>query len=431
MPHSFAPPPAPYGASSAVAPRVSEIRAELRFDAASAEARAVATVDFTTGAFDGKPALDLRQELLWVRLDGKQVSTDDFAHHDMGAGWAARTRVLDIDLPADSHHRLEVGYELATPDCEAAKPIGWTKGGVDFDMWMSDLYPGRYLEMWVPAPLIHDRFALHLDITLDGVDRPHKLVANTGGVDATPGGRHWSLMYPAHYTALSPMLVIAPAERIETRRSALRIPGRSRSLGLVVAQLADAGADLAACEADLSAWLSYLSARYEPWPHGDTFWALIWGASRGMEYDAATTSAVSALEHEVFHSWFGRGVKPARAADGWIDEALASWSTSSRRSENPRFLTEELGLDDPPVELYPPHPWSRNTAVGAYSDGVRLIGGIAHLMGGADRMRAALADWYRANAGKMVTTDGLAAHLKAWSGLDIGPWWARYVHGRG
>ena len=42
-----------------------------------------------------------------------------------------------------------------------------------------------------------------------------------------------------------------------------------------------------------------------------------------------------------------------------------------------------------------------------------------------------MADWYRANAGRAVTTDGLAAHLSAWSGIDIGPWWARYVHGRG
>ena len=32
---------------------------------------------------------------------------------------------------------------------------------------------------------------------------------------------------------------------------------------------------------------------------------------------------------------------------------------------------------------------------------------------------------------RSATTDGLAAHLEAWSGIDISPWWARYVHGRG
>jgi aminopeptidase N len=150
-----------------------------------------------------------------------------------------------------------------------------------------------------------------------------------------------------------------------------------------------------------------------------------------MEYDGATTATVPALEHEVFHSWFGRGVKPARAADGWIDEAWTSWATTSRRVEQPRFHSEELPLDAPPVELYPQHPWARHTPLAAYTDGARLFAGLAFLFGGPERLRTAMAEWYRANAGRSATTDGLAAHLTAWSGVDIGPWWARFVHGRG
>ena len=164
--------------------------------------------------------------------------------------------------------------------------------------------------------------------------------------------------------------------------------------------------------------------------HGDTFWAFVWGHGRGMEYDGATTASVPALEHEVLHSWFGRGVKPARAADGWIDEAWTTWATASRRSEQPRFASEELGLKEPPVQLYPQHPWARHTAVAAYTDGARLFAGLAFLLGGPERLRSAMGDWYRANAGRAATTDGLAAHLAAWSGIDISPWWARYVHGR-
>ena len=38
--------------------------------------------------------------------------------------------------------------------------------------------------------------------------------------------------------------------------------------------------------------------------------------------------------------------------------------------------------------------------------------------------------WYRANAGGFVTTDGLAAHLTSWSGVDVAPWFDRYVYGR-
>ncbi|HET6964777.1 MAG TPA: hypothetical protein VFH58_08380 [Acidimicrobiales bacterium] len=406
------------------------MRASLRFDVAAAEASATASIDFCGGTVDGRPALDLRQELQWVRLDGQDLSPDDFAHQDLGAGPEAGMRVLDVEIESESRHRLEVGYRLDTPDCEGAEPIGWLQDGVRFDFWMSDLRPGRYLEMWVPAPLVHDRFALHLDVTVEGTERPHTMIANTAGVDAEAGHRAWSVLYPAHFTALSPMLVLAPSDSLEVRRSAINLAGRSRSLGLVTARHTDTDADLAMCEADLRAWLAYLAARYEPWVHGDTFWAVVWGPGRGMEYDGATTASVQALEHEVFHSWFGRGVKPARASDGWIDEAFTTWSTSSRRSELPRFATEELPLDEDPVVLYPAHPWSRHTPIEAYGQGARLFAGLAHLMGGADKLRAAMADWYKANAGGLVTTDGLQAHLKLWSGVDIGPWWARYVHGR-
>jgi hypothetical protein len=431
MPRSLAPPPATVGSWTVVAPSVERVRASLTFDVASSEGSGHAVVDFSGGSVTGRPALDLRQQVESVRLDGRDLGPDAFPSVDVGTGSDGRMRVLDVEIDPGNRHQLEVRYRLDTPGSKDSQPIGWPPGGVSFDLWMSDLHPGRYLEMWVPAPLVHDRFALHLDVAIKGTDRPHTVIANTAGVDIGSDRCSWSLVYPAHFTALSPMLVIAPSDALEVRRSAVHLPGRSRSLGLVTASHAAAGADLDACEADLRSWLTYLAARYQPWVHGDTFWAVIQPPGRGMEYDGATTSSVGALEHEVFHSWFGRGVKPARASDGWIDEAYTTWSTSSRRSEIPRFASEELSLDEEPVVLYPSHPWSRRTPFESYSAGARLFAGIAYLMGGSERLRAAMADWYRANAGELITTDGLGAHLKAWSGVDIGPWWARYVHGRG
>jgi aminopeptidase N len=149
-----------------------------------------------------------------------------------------------------------------------------------------------------------------------------------------------------------------------------------------------------------------------------------------MEYDGATTTCEDALEHEVFHSWFGRGVKPASAADGWIDEAMASWATASRNSSTPRYAADELSLDGPPTLLCPGHPWSRHTPREAYAGGSRLLSGVAHRMGGAGALRAALAGWYREHVGGFATTAQLAEHLERWSGLELGPWWDRYVYGR-
>jgi hypothetical protein len=431
VPRKLAPAPTIVSGRRIVAPDVERVDASLRFDVSARVAVAEAGVQFRVGERTGHPALDLRQPLEWVRLDGKDLAPEAFAPLDLGAGPGAEIRVLDVSLEGGSRHELEVGYRLDTPQAEGAEPIGWTDGGLRFDLWMSDLQPGRYLEMWIPAPLVHDQFVLNVDIELAGHDRPHTLLANTAGVSPAGSGARWELCYPAHFTALSPMLVLAPTDELVLRRSSASLPGRERSLGLVCAKYAEVDADLGACEADVRAWLTYMQARYGPWVHGDTFWALVWESSRGMEYDGAATASVPALEHEVFHSWFGRGVKPARAADGWIDEAWTTWATTSRRAEQPRFQAEELPLDGPPVELYPQHPWARHTPAAAYTDGARLFAGLAFLFGGPDRLRNAMAEWYRANAGRSVTTNGLAAHLHAWSGIDISPWWARYVHGRG
>jgi hypothetical protein len=407
---------------------VTHIDATLRLDTATRTARAHSELRMVVDGSGGYPALDLRQPVDEVRLDGTVLPPASFAHLDLGGGPGAQMRVLDADLAAGSSHVLEVSSTLDTPDAVGAEPIGWGDRSVRFDLWMSDLAPGRYLESWLPAPLCHDRFALGIDLELAGTDRPHVVVTN-GAV--TGGGTRWHIAFPDHFTSLSPMLVVAPADEVEQRRTTVAVTGRSAPLTLSCTRHLEVDADLAACEADVVGWLTHLAARYGPWAHGDDMTVFVWGPGRGMEYDGATTASVGALEHEVFHSWFGRGVKPATASDGWIDEAITSWATASRRREGPRFADEELGLDEEPTVLHPASPWARHTPVESYSVGARLFSGVAFRLGGADRLRSAMASWYTANAGGLVTTAGLADHLQAWGGVDVTDLWDRYVHGRG
>jgi hypothetical protein len=430
MASPYAPPPVDLGGITAVAVDVQRIDVRLVLDVATRTATADAAVGLVVDGPGGHPVLDLRQEPVSVRLDGRELGGAALASVDLGGGDDAEQRVLDVALAAGGSHRLEVGYEIGTPRAAGAVPVAWETGGVRFDLWMSDLEPGRYLEMWIPSPLCHDRFELRIDLTVAGTDRPHTVVTNAGEGCVAVGSNHWRVRYPPEFTSLSPMLVVAPSDAVESRSTPVALPGRD-PITLRCFRHLDVDADLAACEADLAAWLPYLAARYGPWAHGDDFTAFVWGPGRGMEYDGATTASVAALEHEVFHSWFGRGVKPARASDGWIDEAWTTWATVSSRSDLGRFAERELGLDEDPVVLYPPHPWSRYTPRPSYALGARLWAGLAVRLGGADRLRSAMAAWYAANVGQLVTTDGLEAYLRTWSGVDISPWWDRYVHGRG
>jgi len=415
------------GGVHAIPVDVQRIEAELHFDVASPHARGRARVWFTASS-SGHPVLDLRQQPGDVSLDGRPLGAEALPHRNLGGGPDARMRVLAVPV-APGPHLLEVDYPIDTPDCEGARPIGWIPEGVHFDLWMSDLHPGRYLEMWIPANLCHDRFELQLSVSITGTDRPHSVVAN-GRVRTLDEGLSFLISYPATYTALSPMLVIAPADELASQRSRVALRGRVEPLRVVVARHTSVDADLDAVEADIASWLVQLAERYGPWVHGDTFRAVVWEPGRGMEYDGATTAALGAMEHEVFHSWFGRGVKPATSRDGWIDEAFTSWATASRRREGPRFSEEPLSLSSAPVVLYPEHPWSRFTPVASYSAGAAFFGGLAALLGDAGRLRSAMGAWYRAYAGELVTTGGLATFLASWAGVDVAPWFDRFVYGR-
>jgi hypothetical protein len=416
----FVSPPRPVavGGRVVVPVDVERVEARMTFDVASREALVEATAYFALEDFDGCPALDLRQPLDSVLLDGDRLAGEAFSPHDLGGGPGAEMRVLDRAMAAGSHHRLDLRYQLATPATALAEPIGWTGDGVRFDFWMSDLHPGRYLEMWLPANLCHDRFELQLEVVVEG-GGPHRVITN--GAEREVGRNRWLVDYPATFTSLSPMLVLRPSHELELRR-------RRGAIEIVTAKVAESDADLEATEADLAVWLAANEARYGAYVHGARFTCVLWAPGRGMEYDGATTAAVPAVEHEVFHSWFGRGVKPARASDGWIDEAWTCWATNSGRRAVGRFNVEELGLEEPPVLLYPPSEWSRHTPIESYSQGARLFAGVAHLLGGAPQMRSAMASWYQENAGGFVTTDGLDRHLSLrHDGVEA--LFARYVHG--
>ncbi|MDA8303185.1 MAG: hypothetical protein M0005_16985 [Actinomycetota bacterium] len=411
---------------------MARLTATVRFDLAAQLAEVSAVVDLTLEQHAGWPAFDLRQDIDSASFDGTEVPGEALEHRDMGAGYEARMRCVEVACDPGSRHRLELRYRLGTPQATGAQALEWPDQGVRWDLWMSDLEPGRYLEMWLPANLCHDRLAIELSVEVAGAGRRHVLLAN-GEINEAVPGRRWSVRYPPSYTALSPLLVLAPAEEVVLRRRETSVAGLPMSVTVACLAGAGAAADPASADsaaADVTAWLSYFAARYGRWAHSSRFVAVVWGSDRGMEYDGATTSSPHALEHEVFHSWFGRGVKPARASDGWIDEAMATWATASRRAVG-RYGAEELGLDEPPTLLCPPHPWSRHTPREAYLGGSRLLAGLAYMAGGAPQLRSALADWYGTYRGRAASSEDLANHMARWCGRDVGPWFDRYVHGRG
>ena len=144
-----------------------------------------------------------------------------------------------------------------------------------------------------------------------------------------------------------------------------------------------------------------------------------------MEYDGGCTATAESLEHEAYHSWWGRGVKPAAQRDGWWDEAWNVYHDNGGAGVQPYDFTE------PPVQLSPRNPYSRVTPSAAYSAGERFFAGAAALTSPA-ALTAWMGEFYRAHLDRPVTTEDLEAHLVARSGaVDLVDAFHRWVYGLG
>ena len=279
---------------------VESVEATVVIDVAAGTARADATVSFT--AAPGPIAFDLRQE----------IDAERYPSTDLGGGPGAEMRVF---TPGAGPQRLALQYALGPPAVDLALPLRWEPDGVWWDVWMSDLVPGRYLEQWLPVGLCGDRFGLSLRIQLVGTKRPHVVVTN--GSVQTNGPNDYLLTFPPEFTSLSPLWWVAPADHVDWVR---KVPGE---VDVTVAAPLALGHDLREVAAMIDAHLALNTRAIGAYAFGERpFTCVLWEHSRAMEYDGGCSTSLDSLEHEAFHSWIGRGVKPASQNDGWIDEAI-------------------------------------------------------------------------------------------------------------
>jgi hypothetical protein len=317
----LAPPPKTTAGRTAVPIDISTIEALLRFDGATRTASADATLRFEVGTTAGYPIFDLRQTITGAWLDGTAYPVEKILTADLGGGPGAQLRMLDTVLPSHSRHALRLTYVLGAPQSPAGgsypPAIEWAEGPrLRFNFGFTDLAAARYLEAWIPANLIWDQYAMVLDVEVTGTPVVHRPIIN--GELAVRGINQWTVTFPARFTALSPLLEVRAEDTLASASRAVVLPGSEGPVTVEVVKRRSDPVDLAATLTDLSSWLQDNAEAIGPYIHGDCLTAFM--IQGGMEYEGACTAAPESLRHEVFHSWWGRGIKPASQADGWWDE---------------------------------------------------------------------------------------------------------------
>jgi hypothetical protein len=420
----LAPPAKTVDGLNAVPIDIQSITGTLVFDSATSGAQADVTIDFIAGPSDGNPVFDVRQTIDEAWLDGAALPVAQLAHHDFGGGANANLRIIEAPVLAGSVHTLRLRYTLGLPQASAAgsyQPnIAWNAGPrLIFNFGFTDLGAGRYLEAWLPANLTFDQFSLALDVSVTNTGVDHSVITNA--TVTALGTNHWQLQWPATITTLSPLLEIRATDTLEHASDVAALPVSGTNVTINAWKLTGGAANLATQLTNIAGFLTDNENDVGAYVHGARFVAFF--NVGGMEYDGGTTTDTSALRHETFHSWWGRGIKPALPRDGWWDEAWTVYKVAGGMGSVP------LDFTDPPVLLSMLNPWSRITPSASYTSGRDFFDGLAAMIGTA-ALNQRMDELYAEHSGSLITTETLEEWLLQRSGNDaVVDAFHRFVYG--
>lgn len=180
------------------------------------------------------------------------------------------------------------------------------------------------------------------------------------------------------------------------------------------------GADIDDAFNRLESWLPNLRTNLGPFPMPRGLSVFLITRGGGMEYYGATISTNWALEHEVFHMYFGCSTVNKTYRDSWIDEALDEWYEYSAR---PPF--------EPIEETYRSNIISGRSAIAigfdrrAYDEGARIMEAIARELGGREQMVGFLSYLHQNYSFQPFTTMEFLEILRQYSGVDMA---ARFIN---
>lgn len=310
------------------------IKAEIKFDAPEA----------------GFPIFDSFAEPTSIILNGSKTS----ATLTQTPSRETSVRVVNTAIGIGSH-TLQI--EVPLRDL-----VEFKAEGVKSAFWTSDLSDRKYLERYMPANLEFDQVKMNFQVKVIGAKAKHTIYAN--GEQEIIDDSTFKISFPSHFTSSSVYFHMVPQGSMEELRFSLKsIDGRNVPVVVYTAKsFFRTTTKVDRLKTAVTEIFQELERDYGAFLHNQI---IVYEAGLGgMEYCGATMTEFRALGHELFHSYFARGVMPANGNAGWVDEAFASWRDDDYyRSENLRGSS-----------MMSSHPYyTRSTDTDAYGFGKRFM----------------------------------------------------------
>jgi hypothetical protein len=302
----------------------------------------------------GYPIFDLVVDPTSVKIDGGAVVTSVIETPSR----ETKVRVINRMLAKGSYD-LEVKAPITSL-------VEYTKTGVKSAFWVTDLEDRFYLERYIPVNLEYDRVKMTFNLHYIGlVDKQHIF---HNGEAKWISASDAQIEYPEHFTVNSLYFHTTPVGTVDKVETTFKsVNGRDIPVVLYTAKAANSATIMNTLMRIATRTFHELEGDYGAFPHQSL---TIYNANLssmglgGMEYAGATVTNEGAIEHELFHSYFARGMTPANGNAGWIDESLASWRDNGYNRVLTMVGTSQMAAHE---------AYTRKTDAAAYSFGARFM----------------------------------------------------------
>jgi hypothetical protein len=398
--------PFPHQGGHAVFADFKSAHYEITYDINKKIAYARAEIELET-AEAGNPIFDSHQDPTLVSLNGITTTADL------------------VKTPSDETtvrvvgEKVEAGNHRLIVELPIVQLVEFTKGGVKSAFWLSDLTERGYLERYLPTNFLFDRIPTSFHVKFIGGSETQKIYTN--GVLEKVSSTEYKIIFPDGFNSSCHYFhTVVAGTMVEKTFIYKSNDGREIPAIIYVKNDGDQDAYLESLKTKTITIMDELENDYGPFLHPSL---TIYIAGRGgMEYSGATMTSESALGHELFHSYFARGVMPSDGNSGWIDEALARWRDNGYQS-----ITTLFGTSNMANHAY----YNRVTDRLAYSFGERFIALMEGKLTPLGGLKPFLKELVAQKAFAPLNTQEFILEMNDFFGLSFDRFFKKYLFGEG
>ena len=356
----------------------------------------------------GKPLFDLVPNPNSLKLDGQKVKQNMISF----PGGVSKLRQLS-SVVTPGTHTLEIENIIDTN-----VSYNTDFGNVSSAFWIRDLKDRLFLEQYIPSNFEYDQYQMTYNVNVEGVDEASQEFFTNGKV-TTLSPVKWKIEFPEYFTVSCPFYHMSPKGMLRRLDFSYKsISGRE--IPMTVYSPFKKRTNKFKHEAIRV--MTELEKDYGPWAHPSFVAYGTWRGSGGMEHSGATATSFGALDHEMLHSYFAKGVMPANGNSGWIDEAIASWRDKGyQRNATTGFLGSDLGGQS---------VYKRNTDKRAYSLGNAFMAYLDYRLQEMGGLKAFLRGYFQTYKHQVITEQHFKNNLEFFSGLNLDKEFDTYIWGQ-